>query len=125
MKTMRRLSVTLAAAAVLLLASFAVPAVANAAYGAIAVNTGAGMNAGASGVSYNYRTKDGAKRRAERECPGQCRIAVWVRNQCGAVVETPTHYIPGTGPNKRAALASARRHAHNPAAPRVAWVCSG
>ena len=73
------------------------PAVAGADYGAIAVNT----NTGASGVSFNYNTKGPALRRAQRECPGPCRIAVWVRNQCAAMVATQTRFVPGVGRSGR------------------------
>ena len=73
--------------------ALAAPAIAGADYGAIAVNP----NTGASGVSFNYNKKGPALRRAQRECPDNCRIVVWVRNQCGAVVATQTRFVPGVG----------------------------
>lgn len=120
MKITRRLPLALVAALAISL-PLAVPAAALAAYGAIAINP----KTGAAGISVDYPTQDGAKHRANRECRGKCEIAVWVRNRCAAVVETRTHFIPGTGSSKRKALRKARKHAHNPDAHRVAWVCSG
>lgn len=120
MRSVRPAPIALAVAAVLSL-SLAMPAAADAAFGAIAVNP----KTGAAGLSWNYPTQDGAKRHAERQCAGRCRIAVWVRNQCAAVVATRTRFVSGVGGSKRKALLDARRRAHNPAAKRVAWVCSG
>ncbi len=98
----------------------AAPAAASADYGAIAVNP----NNGASGVSFNYNKKGPALRRAQRECPGPCRIVVWVRNQCAAVVATQTRFVPGVGRTKRKAIRDARRRANGPD-DLVAWTCSG
>jgi hypothetical protein len=120
LRTRSRPVLALVAAGAVTLA-LAVPAAAGAAYGAIAVNPATG----AAGISWNYPTQDGAKRRAERQCAGRCRIAIWVRNQCAAVVETQSRYVPGLGPTKKKALRKARKRAHNPQAHRVAWVCSG
>jgi len=100
--------------------ALAAPAIAGADYGAIAVNP----NTGASGVSFNYNKKGPALRRAQRECPDNCRIVVWVRNQCGAVVATQTRFVPGVGRTKRKAIRDARRRANGPDE-LVAWTCSG
>jgi Domain of unknown function (DUF4189) len=109
------------AAVVAISLALAIPAVASAEYGAIAVNP----NTGASGVSFNYNKKGPALRRAQRECPGNCRIAVWVRNQCAAVVTSPRRFVPGVGPTKRKAIRDARRRAAGGRNPLVAWTCSG
>jgi Domain of unknown function (DUF4189) len=101
--------------------SLSVPAVASADYGAIAVNPGNG----ASGVSFNYNKKGPALRRAQRECPGNCRIAVWVRNQCGAVVTSPRRFVPGVGATKNKAIRNAKQRAAGGRNPLVAWTCSG
>ncbi len=56
-------------------------------YGAIAV----AFDDGASGWSYNYKTKRKAFKRAQKECkkssdfPSSCRKIAWVRNGCLAV----------------------------------------
>lgn len=99
----------------------AAPAAADAAYGAIAVN----RKTGAYGVSFSYGTLRAARRRALAECRGNCRVIVWVRNRCAAVVETPTRYVAGVGSTKRRAARNARRRANNRTARRVAWTCSG
>jgi hypothetical protein len=93
---------------------------AHADYGAVAVNPANG----ASGVSFNYNRKGPALRRAERECPGDCRIVVWVRNQCAAVVVNSRRFVPGVGPTKRKAIRRARQRA-NGRERLVAWTCSG
>jgi Domain of unknown function (DUF4189) len=110
----------IAIAALAAVLAIAAPAVAGADYGAIAVNP----SNGASGVSFNYNKKGPALRRAQRECPGDCRIAVWVRNQCAAVVATKTRFVPGVGRTKRKAIRHARRRANGPD-DLVAWTCSG
>ena len=115
---MRRIIVT---SAVTLVIAAVAPAAASAAFGAIAINP----KTGDVGLSVNKSTQRDAKRRAEKDCFGNCRIAVWVRNSCAAVVETRTRYIAGIGATKNKALRDARRRAHNPDAHRVAWICSG
>jgi hypothetical protein len=116
----RLLALVVAAAAAMSL-PLAAPAAADAAYGAIAVN----RNTGATGISFNYSTLRGARRRALNECTGNCRVLVWVRNQCAAVVETPTRYVAGIGSTRRRAVRNARQRANNRTAKRRAWVCSG
>jgi hypothetical protein len=117
----RRLTIALIAvlAVSLLLAA---PATARAAYGAIAIDPGTG----AAGISWDHKTKTKAKKRAKRECAGDCRTAVWVRNACAAVVQTPGGgYLAAIGKSKRKAIKKARKGAHAPSAQVVAWVCSG
>ena len=109
------------ASVVALLIAAVTPAIASAAFGAIAINP----KNGDVGLSVNEKTQRDAKHRAEKDCFGNCVIAVWVRNGCAAVVETRTRYIAGLGGTKKKALKDARRRAHNPDAHRVAWVCSG
>ena len=110
-----------AAMAAALIFALAIPAVASAAYGAIAIN----RSTAAWGVSYRAPAESSAKRQALRKCPGNCRIILWVYNQCGAVVETPTQFVSGAAPSKLAAIRDARRRAHDQRARFIAWVCSG
>jgi Domain of unknown function (DUF4189) len=100
--------------------SLAVPAVASADYGAIAVNP----NTAASGVSFGYERKQAAKRRAKRECPGRCRISVWVRNGCAATVVNSGGFYSAAARKKRKAIREARRKAPG-GEDLVAWTCSG
>ena len=117
LRSPRRMPLVLGLVAILALAA---PAAAKADYGAIAVNP----STGASGVSFNYRKKGPALRRAHRECPSRCRIAIWVRNQCGALVVNRVRYVPATGRSKKRAIRNAHRRA--PGRDRlVAWTCSG
>ena len=110
-----------AAVGVALTLALAAPAVASAAYGAIAINRATA----AWGVAYRAPAKWYAKRQALRKCPGNCRVILWVYDQCGAVVETPTKFVSGAGPGKLAAIRDARRRAHDHHARFIAWVCSG
>lgn len=113
--------------AVLVLATtmlFAVPAAAQAYWGAIAVNPATG----AYGVSYNYNTANGAKHRALNECKGQkCRVAVWVRNGWAALVFKNKNnvFVAGAGDTEREAVAKARSRAHDSSARKVTTVYSG
>lgn len=110
-----------AIAAVTILLCLAVPAAAFAAYGAIAINP----HTGAWGIGYNASTKRRAESVALKRCSGNCRVVVWVRNGCAAVVVGPLRYVSGIGSTKASAIAAARRHAHHPHAPLRAWTCSG
>ena len=95
------------------------PADASADYGAIAVNPATG----AAGVGFNFNKKGPALRRAQRECPGNCRISIWVRNQCGATVLNNDRFISRPGRTKRKAIRRAKDAAGGGRL--VAWVCSG
>ena len=98
--TVTRTVVLLAVAAVLVGTSLSVASAASAApapaakpaarelranFGAIAISVDQ-----AWGVSYDYRTKRGAKRSALKRCknhseyPGYCRVTGWVKNGCAA-----------------------------------------
>jgi hypothetical protein len=101
--------------------SLAIPALAIAAYGAIAVDP----HTGAWGLSYSAPAKWYAERQAVRKCAGECNVMVWVRNRCAAVVRSHTTYVAGIGATKKAAIKKARKRAHDRRAPMVAWVCSG
>jgi serine/threonine-protein kinase len=100
-----------------LVLGLAAPAAANAAYGAIAVN----VRTNATGVGYGYATKDRAQQRAEKECQGKCRKALWVRNHCGALaVNKRGRYFAEFGKSAHKAKNRARHHGRL-----LAWVCSG
>lgn len=121
----RRVIPTVLALALVAFATTTVaPAAAEAAYGAIAVNP----NTGAAGVSWGYAKKKAAKKRAKRECAGRCKVVVWVRNGCAAVVHARGRYFWGAARKKATALKRARRAAKKRTgakkARRVAWVCS-
>ncbi len=115
-RPIRRLSVL---AAVVL--SLAAPSAALAAYGAIAVNS----RTGSWGISYRAASLSAAERRARRECQGECRVLLWVRNQCAAAVATSARFWGGWGRNRTAAIGRARHRAHDRRAQLIAWTCSG
>jgi uncharacterized protein DUF4189 len=115
-----RLTAALATVALLL----AVPAAAQAAWGAIAVDPLSGKY----GVSFDYRTAQGAQHRARAECgTNHCKVAVWVANGYAALVQKRANglYFAGFGHSKHAAFAKALHRAHEPGARHVAWVFSG
>ncbi|HVY96102.1 MAG TPA: DUF4189 domain-containing protein [Solirubrobacterales bacterium] len=103
--------------------ALAAPALAAAAWGAIAVSP----RTGKVGVSYGYPTANRAKRRALHECHQLgCRVAVWVRNQYAALVLKHNGvFVAGVGRTKNLAFAKARDRAHDHTAKKWAWVFSG
>lgn len=109
---------TLAAMALLL----AAPAAASASWGAIAIDPSSGKVGKARGQA----TVVAAKEIALKECGGgQCKVAVWVSNGYGAVVEKRNGvFIAGLGRTRNLAFRDARERAHEKA-PAVAWVFSG
>lgn len=114
--------VTLAAVgAAAVAAPAAAPAAANAAYGAIAVNP----SSGGWGISHSYNTRYGAQRRALNECPGSCRVLVWTKRRCGAVIQTRSRFIGGTGSTRSRAIRNARARSGYVSSRVVAWECSG
>jgi site-specific recombinase len=117
----RSVSRLVAAAAVALTLALAAPAVASAAYGAIAIN----RSTAAWGLAYRAPARWYAERQALRKCPGNCSVITWVFDQCAAVVETPRTFVSGAGPGKLAAIHNARMRAHDHNARFIAWVCSG
>jgi uncharacterized low-complexity protein len=111
---------TLAVASALL---FALPAVAQADWGAIAVNPFTGK----TGISFDYNTAAAAKNRARNECGrGKCRVAVWVRNGYAALVQKRSGvFVAGAGATKALAFRKARHRAHEQGARTVIYVYSG
>lgn len=103
--------------------ALALPAAAQAAWGAIAVDP----DTGATGVSYDYSTAAAAKDRARGECGGDgCRIAVWVRSGYAALVRKASGvYVAGAGLTKHRAFVRARHRAHEQSARQVVWIYSG
>jgi hypothetical protein len=106
---------------VVLMAMLVVPASALAFYGSIAVN----RQTEAFGVSYHQPTKTAAERAAVKHCKGTCRTLLWVRDYCAAAVVTAKGFWGGFGATHAAAIRAARKHAHNPHATFLTWVCSG
>lgn len=115
----RRLSALAVSFALLL----ALPAVAQADWGAIAVNT----TTGKTGISYGYETANAAKNRARNECGrNKCRVAVWVRNGYAALVQKRSGvFVAGAGATRALAFQKARHRAHEQAARNVISVYSG
>ena len=115
-----RTAIVAAAALVLLLA---VPAAAQAAWGAIAIDP----TTGRVGYARHEDTAAKAQREARHECgASHCKAAVWVRNGYGAVVRKKNGtYVAGLGRSKAQAFRNARKRANETAARSVAWVFSG
>ena len=115
--------------------ALALPAVATASYGAIAVDPLYPPPA-PFGFSFHFATKAGARHKALRECrkhasTGRCRLVAMIHNFCAAVVYSPLFrngygpYVAGLGSSKRVAIANARIRMGDPHAKLVVWTCSG
>jgi serine/threonine-protein kinase len=63
------------------LAHAASPAAAQDNYGAIAY----AQSSGATGYSYDFRSRDGAEERALQECGRGCEVVIWFKNACAAL----------------------------------------
>ncbi|HET7121836.1 MAG TPA: DUF4189 domain-containing protein [Solirubrobacterales bacterium] len=110
----------LAAALVLLLV---VPALAQAKWGAIAIDP----ETGKVGYARNDPTASVAKTHAKNRCgSNHCKVALWVFNGYGAVVLKKNGvYISGIGRTKAEAFEKARKRAREDSARSFAWVFSG
>lgn len=99
------------------------PTAARADWGAISINE----TTGHTSISYDYGTRAGAKIRAQAECGSGCHVAAWVRDGYAVLVKTRGgRYIAGLSHRTRsAAIAMARRRAHQRSAPLFVWVYSG
>jgi hypothetical protein len=117
---MRRL---IPATIVALALALAVPALAAADWGAIAVNP----RTGKVGVSYDYSNSHHAKKRALAQCHQTgCQVAVWVSNQYAALVlKSNGVFVAGVGRTRNLAFEKAKERAHERSAKRYAWVYSG
>jgi Domain of unknown function (DUF4189) len=118
-----RIAAKLVAALAALSLTLAVPAAAQASWGAIAIDPPSGK----VGYARQQSTVVRAKETALKECgEGHCKVAVWVFNGYGAVVEKKSGvYIAGLGRTKNLAFRDARERAHEQSAAPVAWVFSG
>jgi hypothetical protein len=102
--------------------SAAVPALASASWGSIAINP----ETGKVGISAGKATAAAAKLAAKNRCGNpHCKSALWVFNGWGAVVQKKNGvYISGIGRTKAKAFANARKRAREQA-PAFASVFSG
>jgi hypothetical protein len=119
----RRLPSRLSTLALSFALLLALPAAAEADWGAIAVNPVTGK----TGFSFDYNTAAAAKNRARNECGrGKCRVAVWVRNGYAALVQKHNGvFVAGAGATKALAFKKARHRAHEQSARSVTSVYSG
>jgi len=114
---------TTVAAALIALALLALPAAAAASWGALAIDP----DTGKIGYARNESSATRAQERARAECQtGHCKVAVWVSNGYGALVQKKNGlYFAGLGKTKAKAFANARKRANDGKARKVAWVFSG
>ncbi len=99
------------------------PAGAEASWGALAIDP----ETGKLGYGRNESSAVRAQERARAECgTGDCKVAVWVFNGYGALVQKKNGlYFAGLGKTKAQAFRNARKHANDGKARKVAWVFSG
>ncbi len=118
-----RTKVRICAFATALVALLALPAVAQAKWGAIAIDPITEK----IGYARNDPSAAVAKTHAKDRCgTSHCKAALWVFNGYGAVVKKKNGlYISGLGRTKNLAFKDARRRAHDSTARSVAWVFSG
>ena len=118
----RRRNVLAAAAAAFVLL-LAVPAAAQAAWGAIAIDP----TNGNLGFSHRQPNANKAQTVARNDCgTPHCKAAVWVFNGYGAVVLKHNGvFVSGIGRTKNQAFHNARVRAREQSARKVAWVFSG
>jgi hypothetical protein len=109
------------AAAVSLALALLTPAVAGAAFGAIAVD----QHTTAWGISYRSPSVAVAQHRALLACHADCKVMVRVHNRCAAVVVSQLGFFAAIGFTHKGALRVARLKAHEARARELAWVCSG
>jgi len=113
----RRLPLALAVTALVVLA---VPAVAIAEYGAIAVSKRTGHH-GASVAP----TLSSAQGEALQACGRHCVVIAAAQNECSAVVHVHRQFWAGYGATRSAAVRSARQQASDPHAGVTTLVCPG
>ncbi|WP_455271176.1 DUF4189 domain-containing protein [Rhizobium herbae] len=85
---------------------------------------------GATGWSHDYSTRWEAEEVAQSHCyrnAGDCRVAIWFKNGCGAVARGPdgwgANWAAGSRRAQRAALASCANHSDSCRI--IRWQCSG
>ncbi len=117
----RAVAAGIAAAAVLL--TLALPAAAEADWGAIAVNP----DSGTVGLSRHAATATVARHHARERCgQSRCEVSVWVLNGYAALVETRDGtFASGFAKTKGTAFRRAAARVHEPDARHVVWVFSG
>jgi hypothetical protein len=113
----------LAAAAAALVLLLAVPAAAQADWGAIAIDP----TNGNVGFAHRQPNANKAQTVARNDCgTPHCKAAVWVFNGYGAVVLKHNGvFVSGIGRTKNQAFFNARVRANEQSARKVAWVFSG
>ena len=77
-------------------------------YGAIAINS----YTGATGYSYDYSSRNSAENAALAYCDGNCVVAVWFANQCGAVSWSPSTNSYGRGTSRSSYSAESTAHGY-------------
>jgi uncharacterized protein DUF4189 len=117
------MKIKLSALAAALVLFLVLPALAQAKWGAIAIDP----ETGKLGIARSDPTAAVAKTQAKNRCgTSHCKVALWVFNGYGAVVLKKNGvYISGLGRTKAEAFRNARKRAREQAAHSVAWVFSG
>ncbi len=90
-------------------------------FGAIAYDD----ETGDYGLTYNYSSRAAAERDAKDECGNRnCKVAVWFKNQCGAVAESKSVWGYGLGKTRKAAENDAMEMCSKKSCEIVAWACT-
>ena len=85
---------------------------------------------GATGWSHDYSSRWEAEEVAQSHChqyAGDCRVAIWFKNACGAVARGPdgwgANWASGRSQAQRAAVAACSNHSYHCEV--IRWQCSG
>ncbi len=112
--------------AVTMIATGATAAHAEDYYGAISISP----HSGSTGWSHDYSSRWEAEEVAQSNCyqyGGDCRVAIWFKNACGAVARGPDGWGADWGNNRQdaeyAALQSCEKHSYDCQV--IRWQCSG
>jgi hypothetical protein len=88
-------------------------------FGAIAYNE----EDGSYGYAYDYDTQGEANKAAIGECGKGCKVVLRLKNECGAIAQSSSHYGWANGSNRKTAEAGALEQCGK-GCKVVAWTCT-
>jgi hypothetical protein len=88
-------------------------------YGAVAYND----SDGSYGYAYDYDTQGEANKAALSECGKGCKVVLKLKNECGAIAQSDSHYGWASGNNRKEAERGATQQCGK-GCKIVAWTCT-
>lgn len=89
-------------------------------YGALAYNE----SDGSYGYAYDYDTQGEANKAALSECGKGCKVVIKLKNECGAIAQSDSHYGWSNGANRKEAERGAVQQCGGKGCKVVAWTCT-